>query len=63
MATPTEETLVNKYKLNKVLKDEPRFSAYHSMIPKRYVPSWLLDIKNRKLITQVHAGVTPEGLP
>lgn len=29
------------------------FSAHHPMIPKRYVPAWQLDMKNRKLIIQV----------
>ena len=28
------------------------FSAHHPMIPKRYVPAWQLDMKNRKLIIQ-----------
>ena len=29
------------------------FSRYHPMIPKRYVPQWQTDMKNRKLIVEV----------
>jgi len=29
------------------------FSRYHPMIPKRYVPQWQTDMKNRKLIIDV----------
>lgn len=53
------ETLVSKYNLNKVLRDEPLFSAHHPLLPRRYVPAWQLDMKNRKLLSQVcmtHAG-------
>ena len=30
-----------------------RFSAHHPMIPKRYVPPWQLDMKNRTRILEV----------
>jgi len=29
------------------------FSRYHPLIPKRYVPQWQTDMKNRKLIIDV----------
>jgi len=30
-----------------------KFSGYHPVIPKRYIPQWQTDMKNRKLIIQV----------
>ena len=35
------------------LRKTERFSAYHPMIPKRYIPAWQVDMKNRKLIIKV----------
>ena len=43
------------YNPKKVVCDKPVFSAHHPMIPKRYVPPWQMDMKNRKLISQVLA--------
>lgn len=34
-----------------------RFSAKHPMIPKRYVPPWQLDMKNRERTLQVYSSV------
>ncbi len=31
----------------------PRFSNYHPLLPKRYVPAWQLDMKNRAVVIQV----------
>lgn len=38
---------------NKVVSDKPVFSLHHPMVPKRYVPEWQMDMKNRKLIAMV----------
>jgi len=31
----------------------PRFSNHHPLLPKRYVPPWQLDMKNRAILIQV----------
>ena len=41
------------YNPKKVVRDGALFSAHHPMIPRLYVPAWQLDMKNRRLISQV----------
>lgn len=41
------------YNPKKAVRDTPKFSSHHPMIPQRYVPQWQLDMKNRKQIIMV----------
>jgi len=41
------------YYPQKRVRDTPRFTVHHPMIPQRYVPPWQLDMKNRKQIILV----------
>lgn len=47
------ETVSGKYDLKKVVKDKLVFSVHHPLLPRRYVPAWQLDMKNRGNISQV----------
>ena len=40
-------------RLRSIMASFPRFSRHHPMVPKRYVPQWQLDMKNRDLIIKV----------
>ena len=53
-STKSAETKVTM-KLTHVSPDPgpDRFSSHHPMIPKRYVPAWQLDMKNRERIIEV----------
>ena len=53
-STKSSETKVTM-KLTHVSPDPgpDRFSSHHPMIPKRYVPAWQLDMKNRERIIEV----------
>ena len=53
-STKSSETMVTM-KLTHVCPDPgpDRFSSHHPMIPKRYVPAWQLDMKNRERIMEV----------
>jgi len=41
----------------------PKFSKYHPVIPRRYVPEWKNDMKNRELIVKncEQSGIIPKG--
>ena len=55
LKTSTSDSNCIKPKLLHVSPDPgpDQFSSYHPMIPKRYVPPWQLDMKNRSEILEV----------
>ncbi len=57
LQTTTREELRNTlgWSQPRLARTRHRFSAHHPTIPRRYVPEWQTDMKNRALIVQVRS--------